>query len=795
MNKFSRWIRSTQGLIALGGVVVLALVVAVVGSQFGWWGGAGTAGIVVVPAPSYPDPANGYTCLPTCAVDDAKFMVLAGDGQMSFTNAPVVIWITVPGNKTSFELGIFDGDTSKATDNTLQQLPDGRFYYTKGNWDDATDGDTTYTLYADPVRDGSGTTVIQSWKGNDVMPNNDWWTVTLNTDVSAKGPAGHYAYRLEATRPLASHGANAFKVRSTGYLSTGQDPKYAVGFVGMLANINDAKLIYPQWQSSSNPGSVSKYNGDWQFYFYLPDASKTVDLWDGDFDRGTAPTIDNDTKDPNAPPKPDWAVNEPGVTVESAKGGGIPPDNNNPKPHLKVGKSVKYTLINPAGQPLYENNDPSGTEEWEKFTISSDPAVTADLGPNQGITAPLPPGMYNIHVEGLDLHNYVWLAVNNAICPAGECPPPVDPEGFCPRTIGYWKNNINKVFVLNRTNGVQESVETLTWGLNNVSLRSSLFRKGINVQAPVAIGAPWTALTWEEANTILQRDTGNNSAYPGGKDQANTMLARALQQNLAAWMNMGTGKIGPTAWVVINTPSGTYEGTMLGALRTAEAIILANDQAKMEYAKDIADLINNGQINVDPPANIDSAGAPVCTIYSTVVPTDKQPPKHENMPKAPKPDVPKEIPPAQPPVCTPGNTYTVENPTNNPYYSVKFNYASGTEVKNGGYDTFQYTLPKDAVAALTQMQVTAKAATNERTVVLKCDFTDPLGCGDPVYDPDHLFGFQFSGATDNGDGTLTLTFQVFVFGDNGLSHAAFELPAGLTAGVPASYQAQSCIAP
>jgi len=74
-------------------------------------------------------------------------------------------------------------------------------------------------------------------------------------------------------------------------------------------------------------------------------------------------------------------------------------------------------------------------------------------------------------------------------------------------------------------------------------------------------------------------------------------------------------------------------------------------------------------------------------------------------------------------MCTAGNTYQIENTTNSPFYSVKFEFASGTEVKNGNYDVFKYTLPADVVAAMTSMQVEAKASTDARTYNLACNFT------------------------------------------------------------------------
>lgn len=66
------------------------------------------------------------------------------------------------------------------------------------------------------------------------------------------------------------------------------------------------------------------------------------------------------------------------------------------------------------------------------------------------------------------------------------------------------------------------------------------------------------------------------------------------------------------------------------------------------------------------------------------------------------------------PVCTAGNAYFVEN-TTNPFCSVKLNFAASAEAKESGYDTFEYTLPSDMVAAMESMQAEVKAATDART--------------------------------------------------------------------------------
>lgn len=760
MNKFNKFLRSKNGQLVIGLLVLLVLAAVVVSVLQG--GPGGLTGAAGVPSPTYPMPSGGYTCLPTCAETDAKMFILAGSNQFSLSNTLIKVWIMVPGDQASFKLGIFDGDTSKAIDNTLQIAANGRFDYMKGNWDDAWDSDTTYTLYADPLADGSGQTVLASWLGNEVMLNNAWWETAINNNLQAMAPNGHYYYRLEATRPVEGRGGQAFKVRATGYLMTGQSEAWAVGLTGMMATPNDLRIIYPEVSADyKNLGSKSTYDGDWQLYFYIPNNVPRMEIWDGDFDRGDAANLDTD--DLNTEGVPYWATS---IAVDERAGNLGRPIDDNPYTAYRFSPSVIFEVIDPSGKPIYSNDDPSGTEEWEKFVISMEAGENPDLL----VSAPVKAGMYNVHIKGLDLHNYVWLAVNYQICDSnGGCPPPPWVEGGCPRTIGYWKNNVKKIYIENKTKGVQESKASLDWALRNVALASPIFRSGINVNNPVAISDP-VPLTPQEANAILQKTNGNS------------MLDRALQQNLATWLNMASGKIGPTTWVTINVPSGVYEGTLMGALLEAQDIIL--NGGDLERAKDIADLINNGKLNTDPEITLS------CSSYNAVIPPNKQPPSHNKMPKAPKPQAPKATPGAGP-TCTAGNAYAVENPTNNPFYSVKFEFVSGTEVKNGAYEIFKYTLPKDVVAAMTEMQVEVKAATEARIYELACDFTGAAGCGLPV--GDDAYAVSFDGAADNGDDTYTLTFTVFVYSNHGLSHVSFSLPEGEAAGsLEGDYTAEAC---
>lgn len=758
ISKVRRWI-SRNGWIVAAIVGVLILIVGV-GQIFHLWDGVwralfGTAG-----------PVGGYSCLPTCDERDGKFLSMPGEQMNSFGGEKIVVWISVPSDWNSFTLGFFDGDSGK--DNS------GAINLYAGHWDGTTT-ESTYTLYADPLKDGRGTQQVAQWMGN-TMPNNAWYDVTLNVGPEAKGPSGHYFYRLECTRPVQGSGINALKLRSTAFLSTGQADLVNANFaiVGMLATWGDLTVLYPQFQSIYNPGP-STYTGDWQFYLYIPNETKVIEIWDGDFDRGTFANVAQDTDDPNTEGKPAWA--SPFAVPERAGGQGNPPDDLPWNWLYRRTPPVWYEVINPAGSPIYTNSEPSGTEEWEHYIISTDPAILADT-----TTDVLQAGLYRWHIVGLDVHNTVWIRTNYELLPPPNCPdcsPDIPPSPWCtncrcPRTIGYWKNNVKKVLIEGKTRGVQETRETLEWALRNVALASPLFRSGINVHAPVPIAAA-NRLTDQEAHAILQKEAGN------------TMLDRALQQNLAAWLNLGSGKLGPNTVVDLNWGTGSFQGTVWEALQEAQNIILyrQNDEAALERAKNIADLINNGELGYEGE---DKA----CEQYAAVIPPHKQPPDHDKMPRNPK-----QPEPPNPQVgCTDPrvNQYGVENPTNNPFYGIKFEYQSGTEIKDGLTDEFRFTLPADQAAAMTSIQLEAKAGQNEGQATLQgCAFNSLVPCETTVQDPSGFFTFSFQGAVDNRDGTLTLIFYVTNWTGNGLSHATFGLPAGVVPSWPAgNYQSQMC---
>ncbi len=771
MNKFNRWLRSKQGLYSIIGLVAVLVLVVVLGQLAGWWNIAGGPGAAGLPPAQYDAPPGGYTCLPTCDETDGRFLALVSARLKSFAGEKIVLWIAVPGNYTEFELDIFDGDSGEDNNGNLN--------WTAGNWD-GTYAEATFALYADPFMDGTGTTLLQTWRGNqDNMPNNAWFTASVANSSAAQAPSQHYFYRLEITQPVDPVGINRFKIRSNGYLigGSGDSVNASLAIVGGAQTMNDIPILYPEYTGDINNLGPSTYSGEWKLYFYIPNRTDTLEFWDGDFDHGSAARTELDTDDPNTEGKPEWASSY--AVPEREAGVGAPPDDTNS--HVaRRSPAVWYQLIDPVGAPIYVNDNPSGTEEWELFTMSNDATVMVDSHVDE-----IKEGFYTLHIVGLDMGNTVWVRMNFMLvpyCEDGPCKPPQEwMEGTCPRTIGYWKNNVKKVLIENKTRGVQESRATLEWGLNNVALASPLFRSGLNATNPVAITTV-ARLTDAEANAILQKVKGNS------------MLDRALQQNLATWLNLGTGKLGPTTVIHLVMPSGNFDGTVWEALQTAQNIILyeRTNAARLEYAKDIADMINNNQLNADPNDIL------ACSAYEQIIPPAEQPPAYEDMPEGPlPPEPPNPTPEPTPDPATCGvrvNNYGVESPTNNPFYGIKFEYQSGTEVKNGNYEEFKITLPADAVAAMTSVQLEAKAAGDVGLLTLEgCDFTSPLACGEPTLDPNGYFAFYFMGAVDNGDGTYTLTFWVQNQTNHGLSHATIGLPAGVVPTTPTNnYQSEVC---
>jgi hypothetical protein len=141
--------------------------------------------------------------------------------------------------------------------------------------------------------------------------------------------------------------------------------------------------------------------------------------------------------------------------------------------------------------------------------------------------------------------------------------------------------------------------------------------------------------------------------------------------------------------------------------------------------------------------------------------------------------------------------YNVENPATVPFYSVKYTFASGQVVKSGAADNFTYVIPAATAQSITALRISAKANPYVGEVKLDgCNFAGPDACNVPKADTAGRFKFQFVGAQDNGDGTLTLKFYVQVITTRALTYVAIELPSGVVPSSPTgTYSGQTCPTP
>lgn len=346
-----------------------------------------------------------YSYFPTGDEKDAKFVSLAGTGLGTIGGQAISFQIVIPSTESSFDIGIFDGDTGAS----LNGEP---------HWDYGNDP-VEFTLIADPLGDGSGVQVIQTLDGSS-MADNSWMDFSFPSLAAAKSPSGHYFYRLNIrlNNPSGSSESN-FKLRTTGALLI---DKSIFSFVGGARAQADAPIIYPNFPSLI----PTTYTGNWNFGFFVPGSPSAIEIWDGDFDFGStfSSLLDiDDTSTPNAVPAFAFgtgAVAE-GVSIGAGLGKGSPEDDSN-FPVYRRSPNVVYTLIDPQGTH-YLNSNPSGNKEWESFRID-----TAAFNPfiMDAKASSLSSGVYGIDIRGLDLANLNALRIDNLVlgsCTVGYTPP------------------------------------------------------------------------------------------------------------------------------------------------------------------------------------------------------------------------------------------------------------------------------------------------------------------------------------------------------------------------------------
>lgn len=350
-----------------------------------------------------------------------------GVGFATLTPQTLNIRLVVPAGTDTFSLGIFDGDMNGNTDGVL-------------NWDAGStlNEPYLYDLVIDPDRDNNGTTVFQIL--SDSLANNDWDDFNIPTDPSALDENGNYVYTLTITKLTDVQALNAFKLRSdVGVLVIDE----IFSFVAQMTTLEDILTIYPDSDFSMGPLpehiAEATYDGTFTFFFDIPEPAAQLVFWDGDSDRGSFDDMSTwDTDDTNTPNEfPAFAPPEADTVAEGIN---LPDPFDDVDPSESMGFSllyqrtpaVTYKLISPIGQQ-WENLNPSGSQEWENFVISTltdDPNIV-DFNPSE-----IPTGTYEIRFEGLDMGNFVSVNPLFQLVLVGEdIPPGPGDPGFIPPTI------------------------------------------------------------------------------------------------------------------------------------------------------------------------------------------------------------------------------------------------------------------------------------------------------------------------------------------------------------------------
>jgi hypothetical protein len=385
-----------------------------------------SVGVTAKPAAA----AGPYVCLPTCNETDGRMLSLAGIGFETLAGQTISFKIAVPATMSSFEIGIFDGDSG-------------------GTWDYGT-VPLVYTLYADPFGSGDTSYQVAQWTGSG-MADNLWTDLTINQSSLALAPSGDYFYHLHAELPNAANTKtwSNFKIRSNTPVELSANESFAYSVP--LFTQAETNILYPQgpWVLG-NPSTwelPTTFDGSWDMTFYLPKSTPSFIIWDGDMDYGSFDCSMNDTDDADTPNSiPSWATgisdvaegvatstnlcrNSTGTIITGPEGqiyaSGNPADDHG-SPKFRRSPSVNYTVTDPNNN-IYQNNNPSGNREWEQFRIDADPGTPADYHTG-GL---LPAGVYTVHITGLDISNLnAWHLIYDQVCIHDDgtpCIPVLDP--------------------------------------------------------------------------------------------------------------------------------------------------------------------------------------------------------------------------------------------------------------------------------------------------------------------------------------------------------------------------------
>lgn len=384
--------------------------------------------------------AYSMACFPTCSSTDGRFLsVTEGSGFATLTPSQMNIRIVIPAGTNDFQLGIFDGDHLNGAN--------GEFHWDNGDF--PVSGVFRYTLKSDPDRDNNGPPVFEVL--SDDLLDNDWVDINVINRPQALDENGDYVYTFTIALTNGISSANQFKIRSSeGIIEIDE----IFSFIANVTSQWDIPIVFPNFNAEDGFGPEdlpgNNYDGTFTFFFEVPEDAIELTFWDGDADRGSFDGTGTDTDDPNtpndipsfAPPGSD-AVAE-GINPPNPFDDTDPSGGQGTQILFLRSPAVTYKIIAPDGQE-FNNSNPSGNQEWERFlvsTLSADPNVV-DVNPPI-----IPAGTYKIQFEGLDMGNFVSINPLFPLTLRGEVIPDEDIPPASVPTISEWGLGLLALFML-----------------------------------------------------------------------------------------------------------------------------------------------------------------------------------------------------------------------------------------------------------------------------------------------------------------------------------------------------------
>lgn len=307
---------------------------------------------------------------PSSVATDGKFLSIVSTGKSTIV-AQTHLSLGVPASEAAnlFQVELFDGDQA-------------------GKWDKAGGAFTTFSLYADPDRDGRSMTLVAERTSSD-FPDDAWGVLYSGPHVpAATAPSGNLFYRLVVTPSTENGVINGCKVAivGPGQISAVQNEVGLIGGVVQTKRLPAAggydAVMGTDDPMPGTPGNT--YDGTFAFAVYVGSPGRSVSLAEGDADHFLDATAAVASEAALAP--------RPGYAGDGQRGNVVNGQNVDYGP-FQVGGPIRYRIVAPDGTVLATVADPSGDSEYETVPTFDTTAV----------------GYYRMEWTDVDMRNTFFL--------------------------------------------------------------------------------------------------------------------------------------------------------------------------------------------------------------------------------------------------------------------------------------------------------------------------------------------------------------------------------------------------